>query len=95
LPWRRIDDLPKNSGKPLQAPMITLCIQGGKKNKLRAGDLVGALTKDAGLPFDSLGKIDVFDFVTFIALKRHVADEAYEKLVNGTIKGRRYLMRFM
>ncbi|MDX3894127.1 ATP-dependent RNA helicase DbpA [Pusillimonas sp.] len=95
LPWRRLDSLPRSAGRPPEAPMITLCIQGGKKNKLRAGDLVGALTKDAGLPFDSLGKIDVFDFVTFVALKRSIADEAYDKLANGTIKGRRFKMRFM
>ena len=95
LPWQRLESLPRSSGRPREAPMITLCIQGGKKNKLRAGDLVGALTKDAGLPFDSLGKIDVFDFVTFVALKRSIADEAYDKLANGTIKGRRFKMRFM
>lgn len=95
LPWRRLGDVPASRGRPPEAPMMTLCIQGGKKNKLRAGDLVGALTKDAGLPFESVGKIDVFDFVTFVALKRDIADEAYDKLANGTIKGRRYLMRFM
>lgn len=93
--WQRLDSIPHSKGRPHEAPMMTLCIQGGKKHKLRAGDLVGALTKDAGLPFDSLGKIDVFDFVTFIALKRSIADEAYDKLANGTIKGRHFKMRFM
>ncbi|WP_397475606.1 ATP-dependent RNA helicase DbpA [Pusillimonas sp.] len=95
LPWRRADSIPRSGARPAEAPMITLCIQGGRKDKLRPGDLVGALTKDASLPFDSLGKIDIFDFVTFVALKRSVADEAYDKLANGTIKGRRFKMRFM
>lgn len=95
IAWQRLDSLPRSNARPPQAPMVTLCIQGGKKHKLRAGDLVGALTKDAGLPFDSLGKIDVFDFVTFIALKRTIADEAYDKLANSTIKGRHFRMRFM
>ncbi|HUH88019.1 MAG TPA: ATP-dependent RNA helicase DbpA [Pusillimonas sp.] len=95
LPWQRLDAVSKTAGKPPEAPMLTLCIQGGKKSKLRAGDLVGALTKDAGLPFDSLGKIDVLDFVTFVALKREIADETYDRLANSTIKGRRFKMRFM
>lgn len=95
LPWRKLDSVPHCNDAPAPAPMMTLCIQGGRKHKLRAGDLVGALTKDAGIPFDGIGKIDIFDFVTFIALKRSVADEAYDKLANGTIKGRRFKMRFM
>jgi ATP-independent RNA helicase DbpA len=95
IAWSRLDQLKPGKGKPLQAPMVTLCIQGGKKDKLRAGDLVGALTKDAGFPFEQVGKINVFDFVTFVALDRRIADQAFEKLSQGTIKGRRFKMRFM
>lgn len=95
LPWQDLDSLPHSGDAPAPAPMITLCIQGGRKHKLRPGDLVGALTKDARIPFDSVGKIDILDFVTFIALERSVADEAYDRLANGTIKGRRFKMRFM
>lgn len=95
LPWQDPNSLPRSKDAPVQAPMITLCIQGGRKHKLRPADLVGALTKDAGIPFGSVGKIDILDFVTFIALERSVADEAYDMLANGTIKGRRFKMRFM
>ena len=44
--------------------MITLCIQGGKKDKLRPGDLLGALTGDGGLTFEQVGKINVTEFNT-------------------------------
>ena len=42
----------------LQAPMVTLCIMGGKKDKLRPGDLLGALTGDAGLTKEQVGNLD-------------------------------------
>jgi ATP-independent RNA helicase DbpA len=93
--WYELDALERNSGKPLQAPMVTLCIQGGKKDKLRPGDLLGALTGDVGLAKDQVGKINVFEFQTYVALDRRVADRAYAKLVNGNIKGRNFKMRFI
>jgi ATP-independent RNA helicase DbpA len=95
LAWAKLDKLKPTGEGPLQAPMVTLCIQGGKKDKLRPGDLVGALTKDAGFAFEQIGKITVFEFVTFVALNRHIANDVFDKLSEGTIKGRRFRMRFM
>ncbi|HCY64029.1 MAG TPA: ATP-dependent RNA helicase DbpA [Oxalobacteraceae bacterium] len=93
--WYELDSLEAGQGKPLQAPMVTLCIQGGKKDKLRPGDLLGALTGDAGLAKEQVGKINVFEFVTYVALERRVAELAYERLSRGNIKGRNFRMRFM
>ena len=59
------------------------------------GDLLGALTKDAGFAADQIGKINILEFVSFVALDRRIAKEAYAKLSNGNIKGRRFRMRFM
>src|SRR5690606_31511709 len=95
LQWGRLDALKPTGKGRLRAPMVTLCIQGGKKDKLRAGDLLGALTKDAGIPGDKVGKINILEFVSFVALKRTVAKEAYARLSQGNIKGRRFKMRFM
>ena len=75
--------------------MVTLCIMGGKKDKLRPGDLLGALTGDAGLSKEQVGKINVFEFMTYVALDRKVADKAYARLSNGNIKGRNFKMRFI
>jgi ATP-independent RNA helicase DbpA len=75
--------------------MRTLCIQGGKKDKLRPGDLLGALTGDAGLSKEQVGKINVFEFQTYVALERSVAVNAADKLIAGTIKGRQFRMRFI
>ena len=85
------------------APMRTLCIQGGKKDKLRPGDLLGALTGDAGLTKEQVGKINIFEFCTYVALERSVAKQAVQKLSKGNplgadfgnIKGRSFKMRFI
>jgi ATP-independent RNA helicase DbpA len=95
LDWGKPGELTPSPGSRLQAPMITLCIQGGKKDKLRPGDLLGALTKDAGFAFEQIGKINILEQVCFVALNRRIAKQAYEKLSSGTIKGRRFRMRFM
>lgn len=89
------DDAATSSSGALLAPMVTLCIMGGKKDKLRPGDLLGALTGDVGLSKDQVGKINVFEFMTYVALDRAIADKAYAGLSNGNIKGRNFKMRFI
>jgi len=79
----------------LQAPMRTLCIMGGKKDKLRPGDLLGALTGDVGLSKEQVGKINVFEFMTYVALDRRIADKTLAKLSSGNIKGRNFKMRLL
>jgi ATP-independent RNA helicase DbpA len=95
LAWHDLSSLTPAAGRPARAPMVTLCIQGGKKDKLRPGDLMGALTGDAGLQAEQVGKINVFEYITYVALERSVATQAYERLSTGKIKGRVFRMRFM
>jgi ATP-independent RNA helicase DbpA len=93
--WHDLAALDNTHRRPQQAPMVTLCIQGGKKDKLRPADLLGALTADAGLTREQVGKINVFEFQTYVALDRRAADKAYACLANGNIKGRNFKMRFI
>ncbi|MGS0740845.1 ATP-dependent RNA helicase DbpA [Glaciimonas sp. GG7] len=93
--WCDLAALEASEGGPLQAPMVTLCIMGGKKDKLRPGDLLGALTGDAGLTKEQVGKISVFEFMTYVALERRMAKHAFTRLSNGNIKGRSFKMRFI
>jgi ATP-independent RNA helicase DbpA len=74
-------------------PMVTLAISGGRKDKVRPGDLLGALTGDAGIPGSSVGKINVMDFQTYVAISQGDADDALERLRNGKIKGRKFKVR--
>ena len=70
--------------------MATLRIDAGRGDKLRPGDIVGALTGDAGLRRDAIGKIDVFATRSYVAIARAQADKALARLRDGRIKGRRF-----
>ena len=88
--YDRIDPL---DGKPRgvpQAAMATLRIDAGRTDKLRPGDIVGALTGDAGLAKEAIGKIDVFATRSYVAIARAEAEHALERLRAGKIKGRRF-----
>ena len=74
-------------------PMVTLQIDGGKKQKVRPGDILGALTKDAGLAGSAIGKIDIFDFNAYVAVERSVAHKALNAIKNGQIKGKKFKVR--
>lgn len=78
---------------PLVPAMTTLQINGGRKNKLRPGDLLGALTAEGGVAGSSVGKIDLFDNTTFVAVTRADAQKALEQLNSRPIKTRRYRAR--
>jgi ATP-dependent RNA helicase DbpA len=89
-----LEPLPKNDGViHIHSDMVTLCMDGGKKEKVRAGDIIGALTKDAGLAFEKIGKIDITDYRTFIAVHHSIAKQALSHLQEGQIKGRKFRAR--
>lgn len=89
-----LEPLPESDKKSLPSPsMVTLNIDGGKKDKLRPGDIIGALTKDAGLPFDKIGKIDMFDFSAYVAVDKSIANAALRQLSDGKLKGRKFRAR--
>jgi ATP-independent RNA helicase DbpA len=77
----------------VRAPMVTLRIDGGRTDKLRPGDIVGALTGDAGLKADAVGKIDVFPTRSYVAIARAQADRALSRLQEGRIKAKKFRVR--
>lgn len=93
--WFELADLQPAAKEPLQAPMQTLRILGGRKDKLRPGDLLGALTGVAGLNKEQVGRIDVFEDACYVALDRHVAAQALRNLADQGIKGRRFRMNLL
>jgi ATP-independent RNA helicase DbpA len=80
---------------PLDANMVTIQIEGGKKQKIRPGDIVGALTGEQGLDANDIGKIKVTDIRAYVAVKRNVANQAMNKLTKGKLKGRTYRAWFL
>ena len=90
--WRKL--VPSRSTpKALVAGMVTLVIDAGRQEKLRPGDLLGALTGDAGLPADAVGKIDIYTTRSYVAIGRRSVDQALRALSAGKIKGRKFRVR--
>ncbi|WP_286784243.1 MULTISPECIES: ATP-dependent RNA helicase DbpA [Pseudomonas] len=95
LNWHPLNSLKPRDGAPLQAPMTTLCINGGRKEKIRPGDILGALTGEAGIPGAQVGKIAIFDFQAFVAVERGIARQALKRLAEGRIKGKSFKVRML
>jgi len=93
--WHKLEDLMPASQEPLVPPMVTLQIVGGRKEKIRAGDVLGALTGEAGFTREQVGKINVNEYSTYVALDRRIADEALQKLSAGKVKGKSVRVRLL
>ena len=93
--WYPLAELTPASDAPLLPPMETLQILGGRKEKIRPGDVLGALTGDAGFSAAQIGKINVTEFSTYVALERGIARDAVRKLNAGKVKGKKVKVRLM
>ena len=78
---------------PRRPAMATLQIDGGKKQKVRAGDIVGALTAKGEIDAAQVGKIQIFDHSAYIAVAREVTQLALDKIAHGKLKGRSFRVR--
>ncbi len=96
--WHKLEELTPTSNERLVPPMATIHILGGRKEKIRPGDVLGALTSDEGgaaFTREQIGKISVTEFSTFVAVIRNIAKEAMLKLNNGRVKGKSVRARVM
>jgi len=78
-----------------QPRMQTLMISGGRKDKLRAGDILGALTSNGDLQADEVGKIEISDHFSYVAISSKQAQKAFDCLREGKIKGRKFQIRMI
>ncbi|ATL93838.1 ATP-dependent RNA helicase DbpA [Aeromonas sp. CU5] len=79
--------------KPIAPQMVTLSIDAGRKTKVRAGDILGALTGEGGIAGADVGKIQISEQYSYVAVKCSVASAALKRLQEGKIKGRTYRAR--
>lgn len=93
--WHALAELQKADGAPLLPPMATLQILGGRKEKIRPGDVLGALTGEAGFSGAQIGKINVTDYSTYVAVERSIAPDAVRRLSAGKVKGKKVKVRLM
>ena len=89
LTWGNSSALNTRDTTILMPTMVTLCLSAGRKDKIRPGDILGALTKDAGLLGDMIGKIDVASLYSYVAIHQSQADKAYKYFQTGKLKGRK------
>lgn len=75
--------------------MATLLIDAGKKQKIRPGDILGALTGTNGIAGAQVGKIDIFDNRSYVAVKIDAVKPALKKLAEGKLKGRSHRSRLL
>ncbi len=93
LTWSELGALDAMDNSPLVPPMVTLQMLGGRKDKIRPGDVLGALTGEAGFTREQVGKITVTDQTTYVAVARDIAREAVRKLSAGKVKGKTVKVR--
>jgi len=91
--WHGLGSLQSDNDAPLVPPMVTLQILGGRKDKIRPGDVLGALTGEAGFTREQVGKITVTDQTTYVAVTRDIARNAVRKLNAGKLKGKTVKVR--
>jgi len=84
-----LQDIPygRSNNNPMTL-MQTICIDAGKKDKLRAGDIVGALIHEGGLTKEQIGKIDQQDHLSYVAIERSLAASVHQKIQKRPIKGK-------
>ena len=94
--WHKREELTPTGKGPLLPPLVTLQLLGGRKEKIRPGDVLGALTgPEGGFTREQVGKITVTEFTTFVAVERSIAHEALRRLNAGKVKGRSVRVRFL
>lgn len=93
--WHALSELTPASTDPMVPAMRTIQIIGGRKEKIRAGDVLGAMTRDFGYAKEQIGKINVNDFSTYVAVSREIATKAVSKLNSGRVKGKSVKARLL
>ncbi len=85
--WSEWAEVPRAHEPPLQPRMVTIQILGGRRQKQRPGDILGALTAPGGLKSDHVGKIEILDMASYVAIERSKSALALSMLQSG-VKGR-------
>jgi ATP-independent RNA helicase DbpA len=93
--WSPLSELTPKAQGPLIPPMVTLHIQGGRKEKIRPGDVLGALTADLGYTREQVGKINVNEWSTYVAVDRNIAEQVASRLNAGRVKGKSVKVRVL
>ena len=90
-----LKDLRVDAAFTMVSDYDTLGINGGKKTKLRAGDILGTLCKEIGIDNAMIGKITITDTLSYVALHHTVIDKVYKAFKKVKIKKKKYITWIM
>jgi ATP-independent RNA helicase DbpA len=93
--WHPLAELTPAPGGRLLPAMATIHIQAGRKDKIRPGDVLGALTADLGYTREQVGRIDINEFATYVAVDRAIAPDLVARLNEARVKGRAVKARLL
>lgn len=93
LQWKGIQAMRFHANRIVVPEYQTICIDGGKKAKLRPGDILGALTKDADVAGEDIGKINVTATHSYVAVKLRSIKRSLKQFNEGKMKGRKFKAR--
>lgn len=91
--WEKNDHLDQRNTAPLLPEMVTLSLSAGRKDKIRPGDILGSLIKDAGLAASSIGKININTLHSYVAIHKDQIDKACQHFRNSKLKGRKLIAK--
>jgi ATP-independent RNA helicase DbpA len=91
--WEEVAPFQMSYQARFEPPMVTIWINGGRKDKVRPGDILGALTGESGITGSDVGQIHIFDGHAYVAIKQASVDKALACLTKGKIKGRNFMVR--
>ena len=92
---KKLEELRVDNSFKMLSEYDTLCLNGGKKTKLRAGDILGTLCKEIGIEHNKIGKINITDTKSYIALHHTVTDKVFKALKKVKIKKKKYIAWIM
>ena len=87
---KELNELERFKGVVLRPFMTTIYISGGRKDNIRPGDILGALTKEAGLTAQEVGKIHILEVNSYVAITHDKVKQVIECLNAGKIKGKKF-----
>jgi len=79
----------------LKSPNRTLLLLSGRKDKLRKGDVMGSLVKDADIPPGAIGRIDLMTKVCAVAIQHEYVEKALKHLQNGRVKKKKIRVQLL
>ena len=93
LIWEKADHFDKTDAPVFLPEMVTICLNVGRKDKIRPGDILGSLTKEAGLSGTDIEKINITTFNSYVAIHKNYAEKACQHFKNAKLKGRKVLVK--